>query len=199
MRGLFLAQLLVLAALVFPLGAGCRGETVSSPPILPLRNMHTQQRYDAQEKSAFFLDGRTMRPPPANTLAREALPELTVSEGRANDDMGYVLTIPEEVSEHFGDAEATVARGAERYDIYCRVCHDGTGAGNGTAVERGMAQPPSFHEARLRTMPDGQLFATISNGIRNMPAYNYNIPVYDRWAIVSYVRALQVSQPQAGE
>ncbi|MDD9944401.1 MAG: cytochrome c [Myxococcales bacterium] len=199
MRGLFMAQLLVAAALVLPLGSGCRGETVSSPPVLPLRNMHSQQRYDAQERSEFFLDGRTMRPPPPHTLAREVDPELTLSEGRVNDDSGYVLTIPEEVAEHFGDAGAVLSRGKERYEIYCRVCHDGTGAGSGTAVKRGMAQPPSLYEERLLRMPDGQLFATISNGIRNMPAYEHSIPVYDRWAIVSYVRALQVSQPGAGE
>lgn len=188
-----------LLSCVLMASAGCRGETSASPPILPLRNMHTQQRYDPQEKAPFFLDGATMQQPPAHTVAREELPALTVSEGRLNDDSGYVLTVPEEVAEHFGDMEATVARGQERYDIYCRVCHDGTGAGNGTAVQRGMAQPPSLHEARLRSMPDGQLYATISNGIRNMPAYQHSIPVHDRWAIVSYVRALQVSQPKAGE
>lgn len=196
MRCLFQVVLLPLAMLV---GAGCRGETSSEPPILPLRNMHTQQRYDPQEKAGFFLDEATMQAPPAHTVAREALPALTVSEGRLNDDSGYVLTVPDEVAEHFGDMQATLARGQERYGIYCRVCHDGTGAGNGTAVQRGMAQPPSLHEARLRSIPDGQLFATISNGIRNMPAYQNSIPVYDRWAIVAYVRALQLSQPKAGE
>lgn len=196
MRSVYLFALLALVVLS---NGACRGETSDSAPILPLRNMHTQQRYDPQERVAFYSDGRSMRQPPAHTVPREEIPELTMSEGRRNDDSAYVLTVPEEVAEHFGGMEETVSRGQERYDIYCRVCHDGTGTGQGTAVKRGMAQPPSFHEARLRSMPDGQLFATISNGIRNMPPYEHSIPVHDRWAIVSYVRALQLSQPKAGE
>ena len=188
-----------LVGLALLAGAGCRGETTAAAPIVPLRNMHSQQRYNSQKHSDFYADGRTMRPPPAHTLPREVDPELTVSEGRKNDDSGYVLTAPDSVGEHFGSADMMLARGQERYEIYCRACHDGLGTGNGTAVKRGMAQPPSFHDARLRTMPDGQLFATISNGIRNMPAYQHSIPVHDRWAIVSYVRALQLSQPKAGE
>lgn len=196
MRCVYPFALLALSGL---LGAACRGETAESTPILPLRNMHTQQRYDPQERIAFFADHRSMRTPPAHTVPREEIPALTLSEGRLNDDSTYVLTVPEEVADHFGDMAATVARGQERYEIYCRVCHDGTGTGQGTAVKRGMAQPPSLHEARIRSMPDGQLFATISNGIRNMPPYEHSIPVHDRWAIVSYVRALQLSQPKAGE
>ena len=66
-------------------------------------------------------------------------------------------------------------------------------------MKRGMAQPPSLHEERIRTMPDGQLFATISNGIRNMPPYQHSIPIADRWAIVSYVRALQLSEAKVEE
>ena len=74
--------------------------------------------------------------------------------------------------------------------------HDGTGAGKGIVIERGQFNPapPTFHQQRLQQMPDGQLFATISNGVRMMPAYAPQIPVQDRWAIVSYVRALQLSQ-----
>lgn len=179
--------------------AGCRGETSKSPPIVPLRNMHEQQRFDPQEMKPFFHNRMTMRTPVAGTFARDMIPELTLAEGRLNDDSDYVMTIPKEIIDGFGGGEATVARGQERYEIYCRVCHDGTGAGQGTAVQRGMAQPPSLHEGRIKTMPDGQLFATISNGIRNMPPYQHSIPAADRWAIVSYVRALQLSEATVGE
>ena len=179
--------------------AGCRGATQDSPPIVPLRNMHEQQRYDPQEYMPFFRDGRSMREPVAGTFAQEMIPELTLSEGRLNDDSAYVLSVPDEAYKMLGGAESAVERGQGRYNIYCAPCHDQTGGGQGTVIERGMAQPPSLHDGRIRTMPDGQLFATISNGIRNMPPYQHSIPVADRWAIVSYVRALQLSQANAGE
>jgi mono/diheme cytochrome c family protein len=98
-----------------------------------------------------------------------------------------------------------VTRGRARFGIYCTPCHDGTGAGNGLVKKRAIASgatafvPQTFHQDRLRHMPDGQLFATISNGKNNMPPYAMQIPVNDRWAIVSYVRALQVAQPKGTE
>ena len=105
-----------------------------------------------------------------------------------------MLAVPAPVVEHMGGAQALIARGQERFGIYCTPCHDGTGSGHGMAVKHGMLAPPTFHQDRIRHMPDGQMFATISNGIRNMPAYGISIPVTDRWAIVAYVRALQLSQ-----
>jgi len=195
-----ITQLILIGSLLgLPLVVGCRGYTQEDPPVLPLRNMHQQQRYDPQEEAAFFRDGASMRRPVTGTFAQEMIPELTLSEGRTNDDAAYIKTVPDEAYELLGGNEQAMERGKERYNIYCRPCHDGLGNGNGTVVERGMAQPPSLHEPRLRTMPDGQLFATISNGIRNMPPYEHSIPVADRWAIVSYVRALQLSQANAEE
>lgn len=179
------------------LGA-CRGQTSSEPPIVPLRNMHQQQRYNPQAESAFFSDGRTMRSPVAHTVARETEIDPVISSGRNENGIGYVDAIPGAVVARNGSAADLIARGQGRYNVYCRPCHDGTGAGQGTVVKRGMTQPPSFHEDRIRHMPDGQLFATISNGVRTMPAYKAQIPVDDRWAIVSYVRALELSQPNTG-
>jgi len=175
--------------------AGCRGETSASEPIVPLRNMFDQQRYDPQAASAFFSDGRAMRQPVEHTVAREEELDPAVGSGLLADGSGYVLHIPTEALRGLGGMEAALARGQDRFNIYCRPCHDGTGSGKGTVVERGMAQPPTYHEERIRQMPDGQMFATISNGVRNMPAYAAQIPVSDRWAIVTYVRALQVAQP----
>ena len=90
-----------------------------------------------------------------------------------------------------------VERGQERYDIYCAVCHGKTGVGNGIVIKRnaGMLQPPSFHDERIVQMPEGQIYDAIINGVRgNMPSYAYAIPVEDRWAIVAYIRALQLSR-----
>jgi len=176
--------------------AGCRGQTSAEPPIHPLRNMFDQDRYDPQAASAFFADGRTMRAPVANTVPRERVVDPEVGQGRLADDSGYTLQIPTSVVEQAGGMEKLVTRGHERYDVYCTPCHDGTGAGKGMVIERGQFNPapPTFHQSRLQQMPDGQLFATISNGVRMMPAYAPQIPVQDRWAIVSYVRALQLSQ-----
>jgi hypothetical protein len=159
--------------------------------------MFQQQRYNPQSRSAFFQDGRTMRKPVEHTIAREMEPAPEISDGELADGSGYVMTIPDSLIAQLGGMDAAVKHGRDRYNIYCRPCHDGAGTGHGTVVKRGMAQPPSLHDPRIRHMPDGQMFATISHGVRNMPAYNYSIPVNDRWSIVSYVRALELSQ--AGE
>jgi hypothetical protein len=175
---------------------GCRGQTSTEPPIVPLRNMFDQDRYDPQAESQLFADRRTMRTPPAGTIPRERDIDPEVGQGRLPDDSGYVLEIPKAAVDRFGGMSAMLDRGENRYDIYCRPCHDGTGSGQGLVIKRGNFQPapPSFHEERIRQMPDGQLFATITHGARMMPPYAARIPVDDRWAIVSYVRALELSQ-----
>ena len=101
--------------------------------------------------------------------------------------------------------EKLAQRGQERFAIYCAPCHGLTGDGKGMVVckrdkasdpcqSRGFSPLPSYEDPRLRQIPDGQLFATISHGVRTMPAYGPQVPIPDRWAIVAYVRALQVSQ-----
>lgn len=184
-------------ALCLLLASGaCRGQTSTEPPIVPLRNMFDQDRYDPQAESAFFPDHRTMRMPVEGTVAREHELDSELGQGRLADDSGYVLEIPKPVVERFGGMPTLLDRGQERYNVYCRPCHDGTGHGQGMVVTRAGWQPPppSFHQDRIRQMPDGQLFATITHGVRIMPSYGARIPIADRWAIVSYVRALQLSQ-----
>jgi hypothetical protein len=183
--------LLVFASVM---GAACRGETSAQPPIQPERNMFKQQRYNPQARSEFFADHRTMRVPVEHTVPREMIPDPEITDGELADGSGYVSTLPVQVVSQLGGLDASIKRGQDRFNIYCRPCHDGAGTGQGTVIKRGMAQPPSLHDDRVRHMPDGQMFATISHGVRNMPAYNYSIPVNDRWAIVSYVRALELSQ-----
>jgi cytochrome c5 len=176
--------------------AGCRGQTSAEPPIVPLRNMFDQDRYDPQAESSLFPDRRTMRKPVLGTIPRERVIDPEVGQGRLGDDSGYLAEIPRAVIAGAGGMAPLLSRGQERYGIYCTPCHDGSGSGKGMVIQRANWQPapPTFHDDRIRTMPDGQLFATISNGVRTMPPYAARIPVEDRWAIVSYVRALQLSQ-----
>ncbi len=193
-------QALITALGLIAALSGCRGQTSEEAPIVPIRNMYHQPRYNIQSESDLFADKRTMRPRVEGTIGHSQSVDSRIAEGRLEDGSGYVLTVPEEVTKASGGMEAMTERGKARYGIYCVPCHDGTGGGQGIVVKRGMLAPPSFHQDRIRKMPDGQLFATISNGIRNMPAYSQSIPESDRWSIVAYVRALQVSQaPLAAE
>ena len=173
---------------------GCRGETSRETPIIPLRNMYDQPRYNMQETNDLFDDHRNMRTPPPGTVSREMEVDEAIGKGRLEDGSGYVLAIPQAVVDRSGGMDALVKRGQDRFGIYCTPCHDGTGSGDGMVVRHGMLKPPTFHQDRIRHLPDGQIFATISNGVRTMPAYGPQIPVADRWAIVSYVRALELSQ-----
>lgn len=179
--------------------SGCRGETGKDPPIFGIRNMFDQPRYNVQQESSYFDDKRTMRPIPEGAISRERTPDLSIFTGRAEDNTGYVMTVPKSVVDQYGSMEKTLERGRERYGIYCTPCHDNTGSGQGMVKKRAVAGgaaafvPPTFHQDRIRHMPDGQLYATIANGKNNMPPYP-QIQVNDRWAIVAYVRALQLSQ-----
>ena len=178
--------------------AACRGQTSEDPPIVPIRNMYHQPKYEMQQEGAFFEDNRAMRPPVEGTISREMEIDPRLAHGRLDDDTGYVLTIPQEAVEHHGGMDRMLARGQERFGIFCAPCHGLDGAGQGIVVKRGLVPPPTYHQDRIRHMPDGQLYATIENGVRNMPAYGPQIPTYDRWAIVAYVRALQLSQQGVG-
>ncbi len=193
MPRLRIISLCVLASML----AACQGQTSTEPPIVPIRNMHEQPRFDAQERTNFYQDGRSMRPPVAHTVPREMEIDPVLDTGLGDDDR-YLMTIPEPIIERAGGMEAMLERGENRFGIYCVPCHGGLGDGRGMVPHfaRGAAAsitPPTFHDDRLRHVPDGQIFATISNGIRNMPAYRAQIPMQDRWAIVAYVRALQLA------
>ncbi len=193
---------ILLAAVALGAIAGCRGQTARETPIVGIRNMYDQPKYDIQEESGFFPDHRTMRPLVEGVVSREQELDPRIAQGRLEDQTGYVLEIPKEVITKLGGPEAMLSRGRARYSIYCMPCHDGTGSGNGLVKKRAVASgatafvPPTFHQDRLRHAPDGQIFATITNGKSNMPPYGMQIPINDRWAIVSYVRALQVAQPK---
>ncbi len=185
------------------LTTGCIGMESEAPPIVGIRNMYNQPRYDTQEKQLFFSDQRSMRPKVEGAVSREMEPALPWATGRTADD-SYILEVPPQLVASRGGNRAFVERGQDRYNIYCSPCHSYSGDGKGMISRRadqlgdaGLVAP-TLHDDRLRHVPDGQIFATITNGVRNMPSYAHNLPVDDRWAIVLYVRALQLSQaPQA--
>lgn len=193
---------LLLGVVALSALAACRGQTSREEPIFGIRNMYDQVKYEVQEESKFFPDHRTMRPLVDGVVAHDQEIDPQVAQGRLEDGSGYVLEIPKEVVARHGGADAMLKRGQARYGIYCAPCHDATGSGEGMVKKRAVASgaaafvPPTFHQDRIRRIPDGQLFATISNGKSNMPPYAMQIPVDDRWAIVGYVRVLQMAQPK---
>jgi len=184
----------------------CRGQTSGDPPVLLERNMYDSERFNPESYANFFPDHRTMRTPVFGTIARDGFDEDSESTtGLVADKTEYVMTVPQSAVRRAGGMEKLVLRGQERFGIYCAPCHGLTGDGKGMVVckrekpsdpceSRGFPPLPSYEDARLRQMPDGQLFTTITHGVRTMPAYAAQIPIMDRWAIVTYVRALQVSQ-----
>jgi hypothetical protein len=184
---------MVLGGLVLAISlAGCtRGRPSSKPPIHPNPNMMSQEKYKAQSGSAYFTDSAAMRVPVEGTVARGELQEDPIYY-RGRDTAGaFVGHVPLPVG------MALLQRGRERFDIYCAPCHSRVGDGRGIMVTRGYLPPPSFHDDRIRGMRDGEIFNTITNGIRNMPSYGAQIPVADRWAIIAYLRALQRSHNAA--
>ena len=150
------------------------------------QDMHDQPKYRGLRGSDFFANGQSARPLIANTIARGHLNEdrlLTTGKDGASDTTVFPFPVTEQV----------MARGQERFNIYCSPCHGQTGMGDGMVVRRGFRHPPAFSEERLRTAPIGHFYDVITNGLGVMPDYQTQVPVNDRWAIVAYVRALQLS------
>ena len=164
--------LLVLAVM---LAAGCR------------QDMHDAPRYEAFEASSTFADNRASRTPPVGTVPRGWLRE---------DEALYTGKVDGQLVDEFpfAIAHADLVRGQQRFNIYCTPCHGALGDGNGMVVQRGLRQAASFHQDRLRQEKAGYVFDVITNGFGAMPDYAAQIPVRDRWLIVAYVRALQLSQ-----
>jgi len=182
--------------------AGCRGQTSSEPPIVVFRGMHEMPRYDVQEEAPYFEDGRAMRPPVPGTIPTEQVIETDVGDG-VDASGNYVAMIPPGAAQHFGAGpegmHAMIERGQQRFNIYCAPCHGYAGDGQGMVSQRALGLGVAFaaanlHDEQFMHMPDGRMFMTITNGVRTMPSYRGQIPVYDRWAIISYVRALQLHQ-----
>jgi len=123
----------------------------------------------------------------------------SANANQSNANQSAVATYPDAVDTFpFPVTEQIVRRGQERYEIFCAMCHGPTGYGDGMIVRRGFRRPPSYHTDQLRQAPVGHFYDVITNGWGSMPSYSAMIPVADRWAIVAYIRALQLSQNPQG-
>ena len=169
-------HLAVAAALAATLlGGGCR------------QDMHDQPKYKPFRQSDFFADQRSARPLVPGTVARGSLREDAVYfTGKVGSD--FVAEIPVKVT------PALLARGQERFQIFCSPCHGRTGRGDGMVVRRGFKAPVSYHTDRLRTIPIGYFYDVMTNGFGAMADYAAQVAPADRWAIAAYIRTLQYSQ-----
>jgi mono/diheme cytochrome c family protein len=195
-RWIFLVTLILVALSWVPFAfiARARNTKHGYTRIQIIPDMDQQPKFKPQSQNTLFADTRAARPLVPETVARSSGPEGDrVRFGKENGQ--WVSAIPVAVT------EAVMRRGQERFEIYCAPCHGLAGAGDGIvgrradALQEGTWTPPSsLHDPIVRGRADGQIFNTITNGIRSMPAYGAQIHESDRWAIVAYVRALQRSQ-----
>ena len=150
-------------------------------------DMHVQPKYKPLDPSTFFDDGRSARPEVPGTVAHGHLrTDELLFTGKVNGEPSDAFPFPV--------TREVLERGRERYNIYCSPCHDYTGSGRGMVVQRGFPPPPSYHLERLRKAPAGHFFEVITNGYGAMYSYASRVTPEDRWAIVAYIRALQLSQ-----
>lgn len=185
----FLLGFLLVVILVVGL-AGFRGSPSRRPPIEVLPDMDRQPKVmRGQKPSAFFPDGQASRLPVDGTVARgSTFLETPVTTGTVNGTTNFVPVIPLQVT------PAMVARGHNQYQIFCAPCHSPVGDGNGLVKQFGMATVANLHDPRIVQLPDGEIFHVITHGRNTMGPYDSQIPVEDRWAIVAYVRALQLAR-----
>jgi mono/diheme cytochrome c family protein len=179
---------------------GFRGMRSTRPPIEVFPDMDHQAKYKPQAESKFFADGRADRPIPPGTVPYGRGPNVEPgrpfhdpdflrADGRfydgKNPDGSFARGFPMPVT------EAVIRRGQNRFMIYCYPCHGALGDGNGITKSYGMLATPSYHDDRIRNMPEGEIFNTITHGKNSMLSYADKLSPEDRWAVVSYVRALQ--------
>lgn len=203
---IFLVLAVITVAMIpLALAATARAVPSKKPRIHFVQDMDNQPKFRAQHANDLFKDGRAMRPPVAGTVSR----------GNLQDDSHYYLGVVKDAWATTFPAQVRVnmdllERGQERFNIYCTPCHGYAGYGDGMVNQRTQqilensdpevvkgttwVQPKSIHEQLIREQPIGQLFNSITNGVRTMSGYGSQIPVADRWAIVAYVKALQKSQ-----
>jgi mono/diheme cytochrome c family protein len=196
MRNVYLvtAFLVVLTLSVL----GLRGTKFTQPPmdVFPewaFPGMKRQPKYKPQSESKFFADGRTDRPIPAGVVSRDPLRnDDALYVGKSADGAwlrGFPAAVPVDGK--------LIARGQERFTIYCAPCHGALGDGNGITKQYGMGATPTYHDDRLRQMAEGEIFNTITHGKTNMLSYADKLKPEDRWAVILYVRALQRAQTSA--
>ncbi|MDB6067760.1 MAG: cytochrome [Pedosphaera sp.] len=169
--------------------AGKRGSISRRPPIELFADMNRQPKLRPQTPDAYFADGKASRLPIAGTIAREdRYEDLPVNTGRKTGMTNFVETLPVEVTAKL------MARGQQRFNINCSPCHGPQADGNGITKKYGMPTVANLHDKRIVEMTDGEIFNTITYGKNLMGPYGPNVVVEDRWAIIAYLRALQLSQ-----
>ena len=177
-----------ILTLVFILMIGCRGDHSTKTPIHLNPNMDSQAKFKAQSVNPFFTDSSAMRLPVVGTIAQNK------SFGASKYNSG------KDINDNFIDNPELLTpellnRGEDRFNIYCAVCHGTKGDGKGNITKYQYPIPPTaFQQDWLIEKMDGYYFDVITNGIRTMPSYKHQIPIKDRWAIISYVRKLQESE-----
>ena len=159
-----------------------------------MKNMYVQPKLGPDSASPLFADGKGSRPPPLGSVAMAEGDLAKTSGGRRGQEAVLADEGAAEASRLPVIDLALLRRGQQRYDIYCTPCHSPLGDGDGQVARRGFPHPPTFHQARLREAPDRHLFDVITQGYGVMPAFADRTTPRDRWAIVAYVRALQLSQ-----
>jgi hypothetical protein len=179
--------LLLALAVVTVMGVfGKRGDYFKKPPLEIFPDMDRQAKLRPQTPNLTFANGRSSQEPVANTVARgDRYENNAVNTGRIPGTTNFVANIPLPVTEQF------MARGHQRYEIYCTPCHGSLGDGKGVVQKFGYASVKSLHDKLVVAQPDGEIFNTITHGKATMYPYGSQISIEDRWAIIAYVRALQ--------
>ena len=204
-------SIFVLVVVLLVTVAGFRGQKFQKPPIELFPDMDHQPKVKSQVPSTFYADGRANREPIVGSVPLGyAMPQHKSIDGSAGESqspykqvhfsggVGYSDT--GKMGTNWGTGipiEATpelISRGQERFNISCAVCHGATAAGNGVAGKYGLVGIANLHQDRIRQMADGEIFNTITHGKNTMMGYGDRIQVQDRWAIITYIRALQKSQ-----
>ncbi len=184
--------ILALLCVVLVTLLGFRGATSTNPPrqVFPddvFPQMTNQDKYLPQSASPFFADGRSDRPVPAGAVARGTPVDDDILATGQTAPGQFLHGFPAGIVIDAG----LLARGRNRYNIYCQPCHGALGDGNGITKHYGMGATPSYHDDRFRQMPEGEIFNTITHGKSTMLSYADKLTPHDRWAVVAYVRALQ--------
>ena len=170
--------------------AGRRGSFSRREPIELFPDMNRQPKLRPQTPDAFFADGRSSRLPVPGTIAQEDThyEDKPVNTGRITGTTNFVETIPVPVT------ATLLARGQQRFNINCSPCHGMQADGNGVVKKLGLATVANLHDKRIVELPDGEIFNTITYGKNTMGPYGANVTIEDRWAIIAYLRAVQLSQ-----
>jgi mono/diheme cytochrome c family protein len=196
----------ILVAVAIAIVAGPRGHKHTSRPIELFNDMDHQSKVKYQKASKFFADGHASRMPvdgtvpiglrkPGSKDETHILNSYVYQSGDSYTETGKFGTVwGDGIPKEFTIDAAFMATGKERYEINCKICHGALGDGQGITPKYGLAGVPSYHDDRMRNMPDGELYNTVAHGKGLMFGYGANLNLKQRWAIVAYLRALQKTQ-----